>query len=109
MSLKYEPSSEPLHISAKQLFLNWAGAGGPRRSRSPEERIFIELMTSDRKLKASREGSTGSERQARIGGKRSLSNNPASRDLTINRWTFLEGFFERDTRSSQQVFVSTNA
>ena len=23
MSLKYEPSSEPLHISAKWLFLNW--------------------------------------------------------------------------------------
>ena len=23
MSLNYEPSSEPLHISAKQLFLNW--------------------------------------------------------------------------------------
>ena len=25
MSLKYEPSSEPLHISAKWLFLKWAG------------------------------------------------------------------------------------
>ena len=23
MSLKYEPSSEPLHISAEQLFLSW--------------------------------------------------------------------------------------
>ena len=23
MSLEYEPGSEPLHISVKQLFLNW--------------------------------------------------------------------------------------
>jgi len=25
MSLRYEPSSEPLHISAKYVFLNWPG------------------------------------------------------------------------------------
>ena len=34
MSLKYEPSSEPVHISAKQLFLNptpTASAGNPKR------------------------------------------------------------------------------
>ena len=41
MSLKYEPSSEPLHNSAKQLFLN--GAGGEQavwgRVESVESRL----------------------------------------------------------------------
>jgi len=27
MSLKYEPSSEPLHMFAKWLFLNWEAVG----------------------------------------------------------------------------------
>jgi len=35
----------------------WKGAVSPPESQHKKQRIFLELMTLDRKLKASREGS----------------------------------------------------
>jgi len=51
MSLKHEPASEPLHISVRDLGRDVACRF------SPPEKIFMELMTSGRQLKASLEGS----------------------------------------------------
>ena len=66
MSLNYEPASEPLHISEPQTLTPKPHILDPQpdilnhkpSTPTPENtRISIELVTSDRKLKASREGS----------------------------------------------------
>ena len=43
MSLKYEPSSEPLHISAKQLFLNSQALDWEKGAKMPEMCCNIKL------------------------------------------------------------------
>ena len=66
MSLKYEPASEPLHIALAfmyrlQVRMYVAMRGQKQGEEAPllgwKDRIFIERMPSDRKLKASRKGS----------------------------------------------------
>ena len=37
MSLEYEPSSEPLHISAKKLFLDWLEVAVERQGNNPPQ------------------------------------------------------------------------
>jgi len=68
MSLKYEPASEPLHVSGWGVLRESIRARqrvSPRPeliarfgvATTSEERNFIELLKSDRELEESREGS----------------------------------------------------
>jgi len=45
MSLKYEPSSEPLHISAKELFLNCVPDSDQVKAASREHAQEVEPQT----------------------------------------------------------------
>jgi len=59
MSLKYEPSSEPLHISAKWLFLNWKPEAG---SRTTTTRATSTCTTRSRRSRMIRSPTPGSNK-----------------------------------------------
>ena len=50
MSLKYEPSSEPLHISAKQLLLNREHAGVFRKATASSAAVGAVAASGDYRL-----------------------------------------------------------
>jgi hypothetical protein len=94
MSLKYEPSSEPLFISAKQWFLNCPNAclrpgsdGGERERAREGERERKRKREGERGEERKREGEREKEREGESERGRDLST--PRREMTLSNSSYL--------------------